>query len=201
MPRLDQKLYPQIKALYESGFPMTRIAKHYNVTLDTVTYAMRKGKIPRRNMKEVQALRFKQKIPSFTINKPKTQAEKNIITTGVALYWAEGYKTNRAKGIDFANSDPSMILVFMKFLRTCYELDESRLRASLYAYSDQNINELTDYWSNVTAIQKSQFIKPYIRTDFKIYGRKMKYGLVHVRYNDKKLLFDIMGRIEVLRRE
>ncbi len=41
-----------------------------------------------------------------------------------------------------------------------------------------------------------QFSQPYIRKDFKKDGRKMKYGLVHIRYSDKKLLLEIENMVD-----
>ena len=199
MPSLDTQKYPEIKKLYKSGFPMSKIAKHFGVTIDAVTYAMRKNGIQRRNHKEAQALRFKQKPLSFKTRKITKQTDKDIILKGICLYWAEGYKAKKSGGVDFANSDPTMIVVFMRFLRTCYKIDENRLRILLYSYSDQNTDKLIHYWSKLTDIPKSQFTKPYIRTDFRTNGRKMPYGLIHVRYSDKKLLFDILKRIEALK--
>ncbi|MEN9582790.1 MAG: hypothetical protein RL641_744 [Candidatus Parcubacteria bacterium] len=199
MPSLNQELYPEIRKLYEGGFPMVKIAKHFNVTLDAVTYAMRKAKIPRRNTRESQAILFAQKPQSFTVKKLRTKKEKDTAIMGISLYWAEGHKTNGSHGVDFANSDPLMIKSFMRFLRTCYKFDEKRLRIYLYAYSNQEVGNLIDFWSNLTKIPKTQFTKPYIRRDFKPNGRKMPYGLVHIRYSDKKLLFDILKRIEFMK--
>lgn len=115
------------------------------------------------------------------------------------LYWGEGYKgtpSSRSLGVDFANSDPAMIRIFMNFLRSVYILDEKRLRIFMYCYLDQNIQELMKFWSKITKIPLGQFSKPYVRKDFKNGGRKMSYGLVHIRYSDKKLLIDIKNMIE-----
>lgn len=46
-----------------------------------------------------------------------------------------------------------------------------------------------NFWSKLLRIPKSHFTKPYARKNFdptKI--GKMKYGLLHIRYYDKKLL-------------
>ncbi len=187
--------------MYTEGSTMADIAQHLNVSLNAIVYAMRKANIPRRSMKEMQELRFKRKPVSFTIRNGKTVKKRNIIIAGVLLYWAEGYKTSKASGVDFANSDPEMIAIFMKFLRTCYSLDEKRLRILLYCYSDQNISQLIGFWSTQASIPKNQFSKPYIRENKSISGRKMPYGLVHIRYSDKKLLFDILERIGKLKKE
>ena len=49
--------------------------------------------------------------------------------------------------------------------------------------------DLKKYWHSVTNISLSQFTKPYIRKgNSNLSKRKLLYGLVHIRYNDKKLL-------------
>ncbi|MEK7507600.1 MAG: hypothetical protein AAB602_00760 [Patescibacteria group bacterium] len=65
-----------------------------------------------------------------------------------------------------------------------------------YCYSDQNVEALKRYWSKITGIPQSRFSKPYVRTDFRKDGRKMKHGLIHIRYGDKKLLLEILRLIE-----
>lgn len=121
------------------------------------------------------------------------------------LYWGEGYKGSVRGGannsIDFANSNPSMVVVFLRFLRTIYKLDEKKFRILIYCYSNQNIEHLKRYWSKITNIPLSQFSKPYIRQDLRKSTREMKYGLVHVRYCDKKLLMDLKNLIECYRRK
>lgn len=199
MPAIPKSKYAELRKLYESGATMAVVARNFGVSLNAVVYAMRKASIPRRSLKEARNLRFDQQAPSFQARTLKNESELITATMGISLYWAEGYKTEKAMGIDFANSDPSMITAFMKFLRTCYKLDENRFRISLYAYSDQNIPKLIEYWSNLTNISRSKFTKPYIRQDFRTDGRKMPYGLVHIRYADKKLLYDILGRINRLK--
>ena len=101
----------------------------------------------------------------------------------------EGSKWDGEKIVDFANSDPEMIVVFMKFLRNVCGIDESRLRAYLYCYANQKPKELENYWSKLTSIPQKFFYKPYIKKGFKAEkSGKMKHGLIHIRYNDKKLL-------------
>lgn len=90
---------------------------------------------------------------------------------GTMLYWAEGAKSGKLgknKIVDFTNSDPKMILVFLYFLREFCGIDEKRLRCLLYCYSNQNVYKLMRYWSKITHIPISQFTKPYIRSDFRV---------------------------------
>ena len=116
------------------------------------------------------------------------------------LYWAEGAKSfkNKSYTIDFANSDPLMIKVFIKFLRQIYQVDESRLRCLIYCYPSHNIHQLHTYWSNIVKLPLSQFIKPYVRQDGGNTRDKMKHGLVHIRYSDKRLFQLILKKIRHL---
>ena len=101
------------------------------------------------------------------------------------LYWAEG--TKKGDTVDFANSDPKMIKLFMRFLREICGVAESRIRVYLYAFDNQNIVALKRFWSKITHIPLAQFTKPYIRkTDGKTKNQKMPFGMIHIRYNDKR---------------
>ena len=117
------------------------------------------------------------------------------------LYWAEGYKQPKAFGVDFANSDPDMAMLFLEFLRSRYILDQTRLHFSLYYYSDQKLNEIIRFWSKKLAVPAKQFKNHYMKQDPNTNGRKMSYGILHIRYNDKKLLRDLLSLIESHKQE
>ncbi len=72
----------------------------------------------------------------------------------------------------------------------------TKLRVYLYCYENQNVPVLINYWSSVCHISQEQFTKPYIRKDFNlVQTRKMKFGMIHIRYNDKKLLLELKEMI------
>ena len=48
---------------------------------------------------------------------------------GLALYAVEGSKTTGE--VRFANTDPRMIVIFIRWLRHFFQIDESRLRVPL----------------------------------------------------------------------
>ena len=112
------------------------------------------------------------------------------------LYWAEGTKSEKFESVDFANSDPKMILVFINFLRKIFSVNENRLRIYVYCHSNQNVEEIKKFWSDLTSIPLTQFSKPYIKQDSQKNGRIMPHGLIHLRYNDKKLYLEIIKMIE-----
>ncbi len=193
----SEKLH-YIEQLYYREYKSAReIAGILNVSLDAVYYFMRHHNLKRRSLSEENSLRFANKQRSFVFKQELNSSEKELKMAGLMLYWCEGYKTDLCKVVDFANSDPSMIQIFLRFLREVCGVEESRLRVYLYCYSNQNIEVLKHYWGNVMKIPLSQFTKPYVRTDFKLDKiGKMPHGMVHVRYGDKKLFLLIKQWIQ-----
>lgn len=187
----------KVKELYYTkGLTMKEVSLWCGVTMDSLVYFMRKHKIKRRTLKEASAVKFAQKPLSFKKKEILTLEEEKLKIAGIMLYWAEGAKSDNYSVVDFANSDPSMVSMFLDFLRKIFSIDENRLRLQLYCYADQDVPSLISFWCNLTNIPESQLIKPYIRKDFKKTGRKMIHGLIHIRYNDKKLWLEIMKMIQ-----
>lgn len=188
--------WKHVVALYVSGLPMRVVAEQLNVSINAVTYILRKLRIPRRSFKEANRLVFESKPLSFSVTSPRSSEDKLLEAMGVMLYWAEGYKSSKALGIDFANSSPDMVFLFLKFLRRRYCFDEKRLKVLLYCYSNQDVPSIITFWSKLLNIPKTQFTKPYIRSDYREDARTMEHGLVHLRYSDKKLLLHLLNLIE-----
>jgi len=196
MGRISSNKLEFVRGLYEKGLSMREIGQKLNTSLNAVVYFMRKNNIQRRSFSEINRLRFDKKKPSFSLKTLDTPRSRELQTMGAMLYWGEGYKSEKATFVDFANSDPEMISVFLRFLRGTYELDPRKFRILLYCYSSQNVELLIRFWSRLTGIPPRQFTKPYIRGDFKPDGRKMEHGLIHVRYIDKKLLLELKSLIQ-----
>ncbi len=181
---------------YEELLSMSQVARRLGASLDAVVYFMRRNGLNRRSALDANNNLFRQKTPSFRVRGNGSLLAKELEIAGVMLYWAEGYKSKNANWVDLANSDPKIIEVFLNFLRKTYEVDERKFRVLLYCYADQDVRKLINFWSELTGVPSRQFIKPYIRKDFRKDGRKMEHGMIHIRYIDKKLLLDIKDRIE-----
>lgn len=108
------------------------------------------------------------------IKKIDKSCAKIILAT---LYWCEGAKYPSRSNLQFGNSDPGMIKIFLLLLRSCYILDESKFRMSVQCRADQNQKELTKYWGEITEIDISQHYttkvdkrsigKPTLKTSYK----------------------------------
>jgi hypothetical protein len=201
MSQIPRQSWRIAQQLYMSGKSMRDVATALNVSLDAVTYVLRRTNTARRKPHETNKIKFLAKPASFLLKKRRGKKAEIIDAIGAMLYWAEGYKTEKALGMDFANSDPEMVLLFLTFLRSRYLLDETRLRCLLYCYENQRLADLITYWSTLLLIPQTQFTKPYIKKNPKLDGTVMKYGVIHIRYSDKKLLNDIRNLINSYRRK
>ena len=176
-----------VKQLYwKKNYNVNEISKKLDISVWSLYDFMNRNNISRRSYSEASYVANRGK-PQFKIKNELSIQEQKLKVAGIMLYWAEG--TSGGSTVDFANSSPQMVKVFLRFLREICGADNKRLRIYLYAYQYQNINKLKSYWSYLTGVPLSQFTKPYVRIgNANISGRKLLYGLVHVRYNDKKLL-------------
>ena len=124
-------------------------------------------------------------------------SSRDRFVAGIALYAGEGAKTEGA--VKFANSDPRMIRFFVSWLLEFFEIDEARLRLRLYLHEGLDLDEAERFWSAVTGIPNSQFVKPYRAVpDSSIRRTKHPMGCPSVVYNCARTLRTILGLQEAL---
>lgn len=118
--------------------------------------------------------------------------DRDLLVAGTALYAGEGGKTGVE--ISFPNSDPRMIQLFLRWLRTFFEIDEARLRVHLYLHEGLDLDAAVTFWSQVTGIPPSQFTKPYrAKADPSIRHAKHPMGCPKVRYGSAELHRKVLG--------
>lgn len=104
------------------------------------------------------------------INDINKQAERFIIDSKInnthleiflaGLYLGDGFKVGARVGL--GSSNPQILKTFVTLLRKLYNIDEKKLRAAIYARSDQNVNNLKNFWSNLLQIPVTKFHKTQI---------------------------------------
>lgn len=100
------------------------------------------------------------------------------------LYLGEGSKSARKAIVTFANSDPGVIRLFMRLLRSCYVIDEGKLRCTVQCRADQDAGTLGRYWSGLTGVPPELFYAPRIdpRTAGKPTTRPGYMGVLRIDY-------------------
>jgi hypothetical protein len=117
------------------------------------------------------------------------------------LYLGEGAKMRRRNcSVMFGNSDPGVISLFLKLLRKCFSLEESKFRCTVQCRADQDTEELERFWAGVTKIPRSQFYRT--RIDPRTVGkpsRKPSYkGVCRLDYFSAGVFNEIMSVIDII---
>lgn len=166
-----------------------------------------KGLIRRNKNQTILAERRAQEARISGKKEVKKLLKNSLFLVGLSLYWAEGYKKgafgSKWKAVDFANSDPELVKIIMKFYRQICKVEDRKIKVQLIAHKNINIKEAIGYWAGLTGLPKSQFIKTCCSVSKSSKGKRnghsLTHGTVHIRINDVKLFFRIIGWIDGLK--
>lgn len=213
--------------LRKQGLSYNQISKKINAPKSTLSYWLKdieisrdaKEKIRRRvHETSVKALIERNKkqtlIAENKARKIRKQAEReakemlgdNLFIAGVSLYWAEGYKKGAYgsswKSVDFANSDPEMIKVMMKFFRVICGVKDENIKLQLIAHKNVDSEKAINFWAKKTRLPKKQFMKVFCSYPNKSSKRKntLTNGTLHIRINNVELFFRIIGWIDAFKK-
>lgn len=129
-------------------------------------------------------------------------SKRELLLLGIALYWAEGSKEKSyypGSGLQFGNSDPKMIVVFLEWLKSV-GVKRDRIIFEIYIHenSKNNVKIVRKYWSKVTGFSLKNFNRVYykkhkIKTNRKNTG-DLYYGGLRVKVsNSSELVRKIAG--------
>lgn len=111
-------------------------------------------------------------------------SSRDLLILGFALYWSEGAKTKSAS-LYMANTDPSMLKVYMKWLNLM-KVPKEKLKFKLHVYKDMNERKTINFWAKTLGVKSSQFRKTYIKNS-KLTDLTYKSGFGHGTCN---IMFD-----------
>ena len=127
----------------------------------------------------------------------------NLAVLGAALYWGEGTKSEPKntsyRMLSFANSDPLMVSVFMKFLRKVLIVPEDKIRGGIHIYPSINKDGAKTFWSKITKIPEDRF---YIVEQISKASKSKRpinllpFGTVVIRISGRKYFYIIKGMID-----
>lgn len=90
----------------------------------------------------------------------KSPSIETLRLFGAALYWAEGSKN---KKFEITNSDPHLILFFVKWVEKVFKLSPLNFKIRLNIYPQQNEKKIKKFWSYLTGIPLENFGKTFIK--------------------------------------
>lgn len=149
-----------------------------------------------RKKKEGRLLSFyeEQKKIIFPINK------RDLFIAGLFIYWGEGTKTMPST-ISVSNTDPAIVIFFMKWLKECFAVSSDTFKVKLHLYKDMDIKKETLYWSHILHVPVSRFNKPYIKnseTSDITHHRAHIHGTCNVILENARILERILMSLKVL---
>lgn len=128
--------------------------------------------------------------------KKTTFTKQHHLNYCALIYWCEGAKS--ANCVDFTNSDPQLVDLFLRLFRSCFALTESKLRVSLHVHDYHDTNTQINFWSEVTRVPKQQFIKPYQKPHTGKQIRDNYQGCVSIRYHDSEIARQLMAQAKAM---
>ena len=102
------------------------------------------------------------------------------------IFWCEGTK-NPKNGMTITNSDPKLVKKFLCLLRKSFLLDEKKFHPCIHLHGYHYPKKQLDFWSKVTDIDKSQFIKPYLKPNTGKRIRENYEGCISIKYHSNDL--------------
>lgn len=91
-------------------------------------------------------------------------SERELFLIGVVLYWGEGTKKSGQRPgsmVDFANSDPDMVRIFVRWLRQCCNICDDYMQVRLHLHISHKDREeaLKQLWSKMIGLPLDNFSK------------------------------------------
>ncbi len=156
--------------------------------------------------KKQQRILRQQVIRDSALSELKSLTKRELWLIGVALYWAEGSKEKESRpgsGIQFSNSDPRMIFVFVSWLKNICNIGIDRMTFEIYIHenSKNNLNKVSAYWAGALNMPEKLFKRIYFKKNKIITNRQnigdLYFGLLRVKVSaSSSILRKIAGWTE-----
>lgn len=130
--------------------------------------------------------------------------ERELMLVGAALYWGEGTKSTSNGtyfALAFANSDPGLVRIYMKFIREIFHVPEEKIRAGIHIHDNILPDTAKRFWSRVTKLPVGRFyiVKHLSRASKrKRPTNRLPYGTVAIKVHKRILFYNVMGFIKGL---
>ncbi len=112
------------------------------------------------------------------------------------LYWGEGSKTGNK--LNFMNSDPDMVKMYLFLFRKSFIVKEEKFRARIHLHEYHDQAAMIDFWSKITGIHKNLF-SIYNKPHTGINKKPGYKGCLSIYYGDSRILKEIFIIIDRLK--
>ena len=191
--------------LREKGFSMGEISQAVGVSKSTVSLWVKDLKLSNKAKKIIaskltkgqemsikthhEITRQKEKIAKdYALDLvKKIKIDKNMAKLVCSLLYAsEGSKGPRSV-LSFTNSDPNMIVLFLKMLRDGFDIDEKKFSICVHLHDYHNEEKQLNFWSKTARISRDHFMRPYRKPHTGVNKKEGYEGCVRINYYDISL--------------
>lgn len=93
--------------------------------------------------------------------------DREVVLLGAMSYWCEGSKAkpwepNRCR-VTFINSDPALILVYLRFLE-CVGEDRHQLKYRIHIHESADVDAAGRWWADLVGVPVERFSRPTLKT-------------------------------------
>ena len=219
------KFKEKIKAqkLRKQGQSIKEIAKKLSIAKSTVSIWCRDIKLTKKQIARLDARQIKggykgrlkgariqrerylkkvEKLKNQGLKQVGKLSKRDLLITGIGLYWGEGSKTGCA--VRFHNSDPDIIRFMMRWFKEILQIPKEQF--AMYIVINEihkdRLNKVKKYWSEITDVPLKQFRKPVLARakNKKVYANFHEhFGTLSIRINkSSEQFYKMQGYIEVL---
>jgi len=157
------------------------------------------------NRRRTRAIKIEnKKVRQIAVNEIKSLSKYELLLIGAALYWAEGYnRQNKIPSpyIGFGNSNPDMVVLFLRFLREVMQIPEEKLRPAVQIHHNIKPELAISFWVKITNIPKERFRITH-QTSRASKGKRpynsLPYGTLKLNAHGRQNFFKIKGWIDGL---
>ncbi len=203
----------QARTLRHNGTSVRDIAKMLNISTSTVSIWVRDILLTDEQVKTLKANQRLYGAQNSGANSNRDNARKMRLSfqeegrvvarenrplhlAGCMLYWAEGAK-HRNK-LYFVNSDPNMMLFFMRFLREELRVDDATMAVHIHCHSSDPVKmqRIEQYWLNLLGLPQSCLKKTQVKKGSEIRINKLENGVCGIGVYRTELTQHVYGAIQ-----
>jgi hypothetical protein len=201
----------------ERGLPLKEIARMVGVSVSSVSLWVRDIELtpaqqaaldarnPIRNGQRVGAYNNSRRCRDIRLAAQQHGRERARVgdpsfVAGCMLYWAEGSK--RRNSVTLTNSDPDLVDIFLRFLRTSYDVTDDRVALSVncFLHNGLTIEAIQDWWLDRLELPASCLRTPAVNrissASRRLKGHILPYGTVRLVVHSTFIVQSIYGAIQ-----
>jgi transcriptional regulator with XRE-family HTH domain len=203
------KLNKDAILLRKKGYSLKEIAERFNISKSTASLWLRDIQVSSAGLKRLKNISDIGRNKAAETNKRKKKVrwqeisdrsmifKKNLSDCDIEkcklllamLYWGEGAKTGSR--LTFINSDPNMVKVYLFLLRKSFNIKIEKLKGVIHLHCYHKQNEMIDYWSKITKIDKKNLYFFKKQNSGKTIRENYK-GCISLRYGDVNVFDEVM---------